>query len=32
LSGRDEVELTLEHLPAIEAFEARRRREMPWLG
>jgi hypothetical protein len=32
LSGRDEVELTLEHLPAIEALEARRRREMPWLG
>jgi 3-isopropylmalate/(R)-2-methylmalate dehydratase small subunit len=32
LNGRDEVELTLEHLPAIEAFEARRRHEMPWLG
>jgi 3-isopropylmalate/(R)-2-methylmalate dehydratase small subunit len=32
LSGRDEVALTLEHLPAIEAFEARRQREMPWLG
>src|SRR5262245_24960291 len=32
LTGRDEVALTLEHLPAIEAFEARRRHEMPWLG
>ncbi len=32
LTGQDELALTLEHLPAIEAFEARRRREMPWLG
>ena len=32
LTGQDEVALTLEHLPAIEAFEARRRDEMPWLG
>ena len=31
LTGRDELALTLEHLPAIEAFEARRRVEMPWL-
>jgi 3-isopropylmalate/(R)-2-methylmalate dehydratase small subunit len=32
LTGQDEVALTLERLPAIEAFEARRRDEMPWLG
>jgi 3-isopropylmalate/(R)-2-methylmalate dehydratase small subunit len=32
LSGQDEVALTLEHLPAIEAFETRRRAELPWLG
>ena len=32
LTGQDEVALTLEHLPAIEAFETRRRAEMPWLG
>jgi 3-isopropylmalate/(R)-2-methylmalate dehydratase small subunit len=32
LTGQDELALTLEHLPAIEAFEARRRHEMPWLG
>ena len=32
LTGQDEVTLTLERLPAIEAFEARRRDEMPWLG
>ncbi|MEX2223605.1 MAG: 3-isopropylmalate dehydratase small subunit [Candidatus Rokuibacteriota bacterium] len=32
LTGQDEVELTLAQLPAIEAFEARRRDEMPWLG
>jgi 3-isopropylmalate/(R)-2-methylmalate dehydratase small subunit len=32
LTGQDEVALTLEHLSAIEAFEARRRAEMPWLG
>ena len=32
LSGQDELAMTLEHLPAIEAFEARRRGEMPWLG
>ncbi len=31
LTGQDELGLTLEHLPAIEAFEARRRGEMPWL-
>ena len=32
LTGQDEVEMTLARLPAIEAFEVRRRREMPWLG
>ena len=32
LTGRDELALTLEQMPAIEAFEARRRVEMPWLG
>ncbi|HZP35141.1 MAG TPA: 3-isopropylmalate dehydratase small subunit [Methylomirabilota bacterium] len=32
LTGRDELALTLEQMPAIEAFEARRRAEMPWLG
>jgi 3-isopropylmalate/(R)-2-methylmalate dehydratase small subunit len=32
LTGQDEVETTLAQLPAIEAFEARRRDEMPWLG
>lgn len=32
LTGQDEVEMTLARLPAIEAFEARRRVEMPWLG
>jgi 3-isopropylmalate/(R)-2-methylmalate dehydratase small subunit len=32
LTGQDEVEMTLAQLPAIEAFEARRRDEMPWLG
>jgi 3-isopropylmalate/(R)-2-methylmalate dehydratase small subunit len=31
LTGQDELALTLEHLPDIEAFEARRRGEMPWL-
>ncbi|HEY7653315.1 MAG TPA: 3-isopropylmalate dehydratase small subunit [Methylomirabilota bacterium] len=31
LTGQDEMTLTLEHLPAIEAFETRRRGEMPWL-
>jgi 3-isopropylmalate/(R)-2-methylmalate dehydratase small subunit len=31
LTGQDEVEMTLARLPAIEAFEARRRVEMPWL-
>jgi 3-isopropylmalate/(R)-2-methylmalate dehydratase small subunit len=31
LTGQDEVEMTLARLPAIEAFEARRRDEMPWL-
>jgi len=32
LTGQDEVEMTLARLPAIEAFESRRREEMPWLG
>ena len=32
LTGQDELAMTLEHLPAIEAFEARRLGEMPWLG
>jgi 3-isopropylmalate/(R)-2-methylmalate dehydratase small subunit len=32
LTGQDEVEMTLARLPAIEAFEARRRGEMSWLG
>jgi 3-isopropylmalate/(R)-2-methylmalate dehydratase small subunit len=32
LTGQDEVEMTLARLPAVEAFEARRRVEMPWLG
>jgi len=32
LTGQDEIEMTLARLPAIEAFEARRRVEMPWLG
>jgi 3-isopropylmalate/(R)-2-methylmalate dehydratase small subunit len=32
LSGQDEMEMTLARLPAIEAFEARRRDEMPWLA
>ena len=32
LTGQEEVEMTLARLPAIEAFEARRRDEMPWLG
>jgi 3-isopropylmalate/(R)-2-methylmalate dehydratase small subunit len=32
LSGQDEVEMTLARLPAIEAYEARRRDEMPWLA
>ncbi|HJR00429.1 MAG TPA: 3-isopropylmalate dehydratase small subunit [Methylomirabilota bacterium] len=32
LTGQDEVEMTLARLPAIEAFEVRRRVEMPWLG
>ena len=32
LTGQDEMEMTLARLPAIEAFEARRRDEMPWLG
>jgi hypothetical protein len=31
-TGQDEIEMTLARLPAIEAFEARRRVEMPWLG
>lgn len=32
LTGQDEIEMTLARLPAIEAFEARHRVEMPWLG
>jgi 3-isopropylmalate/(R)-2-methylmalate dehydratase small subunit len=32
LGGQDEVEMALARVPAIEAFEARRREEMPWLG
>jgi 3-isopropylmalate/(R)-2-methylmalate dehydratase small subunit len=32
LTGQDEVEMTLARLSAIEAFEVRRRDEMPWLG
>ena len=32
LTGQDELEMTLARLPAIEAFEARHRGEMPWLG
>jgi 3-isopropylmalate/(R)-2-methylmalate dehydratase small subunit len=32
LTGQDEVEMTLAQLPAIEAFEARSRDEMPWLA
>jgi 3-isopropylmalate/(R)-2-methylmalate dehydratase small subunit len=32
LTGQDEIEMTLARLPAIEAFEVRRRDEMPWLG
>jgi 3-isopropylmalate/(R)-2-methylmalate dehydratase small subunit len=32
LAGQDEMEMTLARLPAIEAFEARRREEMPWLA
>lgn len=31
LSGQDEIALTLGQEPAIAAFEARRRREAPWL-
>jgi 3-isopropylmalate/(R)-2-methylmalate dehydratase small subunit len=31
LTGQDDLALTIERLPAIEAFEARRRGEMPWL-
>ena len=32
LTGQEEIEMTLARLPDIEAFEARRRDEMPWLG
>jgi 3-isopropylmalate/(R)-2-methylmalate dehydratase small subunit len=32
LTGQDEMEMTLARLRAIEAFEARRCAEMPWLG
>ncbi|HEY8555272.1 MAG TPA: 3-isopropylmalate dehydratase small subunit [Burkholderiales bacterium] len=31
LQGLDEIGLTLEHADAIRAYEARRRREAPWL-
>ncbi|BDU74493.1 3-isopropylmalate dehydratase small subunit [Mesoterricola silvestris] len=31
LEGLDEIETTLRRLPAIEAFEARRKRECAWL-
>lgn len=31
LKGLDDVGLVLEHLPAIEAHEERRKAEMPWL-
>jgi 3-isopropylmalate/(R)-2-methylmalate dehydratase small subunit len=31
LTGRDEIDLTLGRLAAIEAFEARQRQAMPWL-
>ncbi len=31
LAGLDEIGLTLEHADAIRAYEARRRREAPWL-
>jgi 3-isopropylmalate/(R)-2-methylmalate dehydratase small subunit len=31
LRGQDEIALTVERAPAIEAFEARQRAEMPWL-
>jgi 3-isopropylmalate/(R)-2-methylmalate dehydratase small subunit len=31
LTGQDEIGLTLSHEPAIAAFEARRRTEVPWL-
>lgn len=32
VTGQDEIEMTLARLPLIEAFEARCRVEMPWLG
>jgi len=32
LKGLDDVGLVLEHLPAIEAYEERRKAEMPWLA
>ncbi len=31
MTGRDEIDLTLGRLAAIEAFEARQRQDMPWL-
>jgi len=31
LNGVDEIDLVLQHAPAIEAYETRRRREKPWL-
>ena len=31
LEGKDDIALTLAHEPAIAAYEARRRREAPWL-
>ena len=32
LKGQDEIALTMEHVHEIEAFEARRTAEMPWLA
>ena len=31
LNGVDDIGLVLQHVPAIEAYETRRRREKPWL-
>ena len=31
IRGLDDIDVTLEHLPVIEAFEARRRASFPWL-
>jgi 3-isopropylmalate/(R)-2-methylmalate dehydratase small subunit len=32
LSGTDDISLILEHLPEMERFEAKHRREMSWLA